>query len=202
MPFGLTYFKRYRMEIDLDRSLAAPLPPVGFRYIPWDQRLLDTHADTKYRSFRAEIDANIFSCLGDAEGCQRLMLEISRKEGFLPEATWLIAYDGPGASAADRSTAAEITPRTVFCGTVQGIRDRTGFGAIQNLGVTPEFRGLGLGSCLLLKALEGFHRVGLRRSFLEVTAQNDGAIRLYRRLGFHKARTVYKAVEGAIAAAR
>ncbi|MBL8827867.1 MAG: GNAT family N-acetyltransferase, partial [Planctomycetaceae bacterium] len=78
---------------------------------------------------------------------------------------------------------------------VQGIRDRTGFGAIQNLGVTPEFRGHGLGSSLLLKALEGFHRAGLQRAFLEVTAQNEGAIRLYRRLGFHKARTVYKAVE-------
>ena len=48
---------------------------------------------------------------------------------------------------------------------------------------------------LLLKSLQGFQAAGLRRTFLEVTAQNDGAIRLYQRLGFAKARTVYKAVE-------
>jgi ribosomal protein S18 acetylase RimI-like enzyme len=186
MPLGITYFKRYRMEIDLDRSVVAPLPPSGFRYIPWDPRWLVAHAEAKYHSFRHEIDANVFACLGDYDGCLRLMGEISRKDGFLPEATWLVAYDGPRNDG-------QVGP--IFCGTVQGIRDRTGFGAIQNLGVTPEFRGHGLGSSLLLKALEGFYRAGLQRAFLEVTAQNDGAIRLYRRLGFHKARTVYKAVE-------
>ena len=193
MPLGLTYFKRFRMEIDLDRSMASSLLPSGFRYIPWEPRLLSAHADTKYQSFRSEIDANVFACLGDYEGCVRLMGEISRKEGFLTEATWLIAYDGPHDDG---------RRGPVYCGTVQGIRDRTGFGAIQNLGVTPEFRGRGLGSCLLLQALEGFRRAGLGRAFLEVTAQNDGAIRLYRRLGFHKARTVYKAVETPAIAAR
>jgi ribosomal protein S18 acetylase RimI-like enzyme len=32
---------------------------------------------------------------------------------------------------------------------------------------------------------------------LEVTAQNDGAIRLYRRLGFRRTKTIYKAVQDA-----
>jgi ribosomal protein S18 acetylase RimI-like enzyme len=35
----------------------------------------------------------------------------------------------------------------------------------------------------------------LRRAFLEVTAQNAGAISLYQRIGFGRSRTVYKAVE-------
>jgi hypothetical protein len=43
--------------------------------------------------------------------------------------------------------------------------------------------------------LDGFQRVGLERVFLEVTCQNEGAIKLYRRLGFRKARTIYKVVE-------
>ena len=60
---------------------------------------------------------------------------------------------------------------------------------------TPEHRGRQLGTCLLVKALQGFRSAGIRRAFLEVTAQNEGAIRLYQRLGFAKARTVYKAVE-------
>ena len=36
---------------------------------------------------------------------------------------------------------------------------------------------------------------GIGRVYLEVTAQNEGALRLYRRLGFVTVKTVYKAVE-------
>lgn len=178
----LTYFKRYRMEMSLTAPPAEPQLPPGYRFIPWDHALLAVHAETKYQSFRTEIDANVFPCLGDADGCYRLMKEIVRKEGFLPAATWLVAFEH-GRRQWD------------YCGTVQGIRDRSGYGAIQNLGITPEHRGRGLGSCLLMQAMCGFRRSGLTRAFLEVTAQNEGAIRLYRRLGFRKSRTVFKAVE-------
>ena len=181
---GLTYFKRFRMEIDLaGRRLTGPAPPAGYRLIPWDDSLLEAHAEAKYHSFRTEIDSNVFPCLGDWSGCHRLMHEICAKQGFLPGATWLAAFcPRPGKG-------------TEYCGTIQGLRDYAGLGAIQNLGVTPEHRGHQLGTCLLIKALEGFQASGLRRAFLEVTAQNAGAIRLYRRIGFTKARTVYKAVE-------
>jgi ribosomal protein S18 acetylase RimI-like enzyme len=184
MGLGLTYFKRYRMEIELGGGEFPPprlLP--GYRLIGWDPSHMVLHAETKYLSFRTEIDANVFSCLGDYDGCLRLMNEISHKDGFLPGATWLVAYDPPDSNV------------TEYCGTIQGIKDRSGQGAVQNLGVTPEHRGRGLGTAMLLMALEGFRRAGLRRAFLEVTAQNEGAIKLYRRLGFWKARTVYKAVE-------
>jgi len=180
---GLTYFKRYRMEIDLTgRQLLSPPLAGTYHLVAWDDALLETHAETKYHSFHSEIDANVFPCLGDWSGCHRLMHEIRNKQGFLPGATWLMAHDTPDGSAE-------------YCGTIQGIRDYAGLGAIQNLGVTPEHRGRQLGSCLLVKALEGFQAAGLRRAYLEVTAQNDGAIRLYQRIGFVKARTVYKAVE-------
>lgn len=180
---GLTYFKRFRMEIDLTgRLLTAPALPQGYLVVPWDDSLVETHAETKYHSFRSEIDANVFPCLGDWSGCHRLMHEIRAKPGFLPGATWLVAHQS-------------FDDTLEYCGTIQGIRDYAGLGAIQNLGVTPEHRGRQLGSCLLLRALEGFQKAGVRRAFLEVTAQNDGAIRLYHRVGFVKARTVYKAVE-------
>ena len=148
----------------------------------WRAALLETHAEAKYLSFRYELDANVFPCLGEYDGCLRLMREIAGREGFLSEATWLVAQERPLTSA-------------VYCGTIQGVRDRAGFGAIQNLGILPEFRDHGLGSALMLRALAGFQAAGLEKAYLEVTAQNEGAIRLYRRLGFYKARTVYKAVE-------
>jgi hypothetical protein len=78
---------------------------------------------------------------------------------------------------------------------VQGLGDRTGLGAIQNLGVIPAHRGRGLGALLMDRALCGFRQAGLTRAFLEVTADNQGAIRLYERLGFSVVKTVFKAAD-------
>ncbi len=181
---ALTYFKRYRMEFDLGgRDLNWPQPPEGYHALPWEATLLEAHAEVKYLSFRGEIDANVFPCFCELSGCKRLMGEISRKAGFLPEATWLAVYGGSREGEHE------------YCGTVQGIRDRSGMGAIQNLGILPAHRGLGLGTYLLFRALQGFWQAGLDRVFLEVTAENDGAIRLYRRLGFRVVKTVFKAAE-------
>jgi len=184
---GITYFKRYRMELDLrgPRPVLPPLAP-GYAALPWRSSLLAAHAEAKYESFRCEIDANVFACLGDRGGCYRLMREISQRRGFLPGATWLIQYHVP------------LRPKQ-WCGTIQGVRDMYGLGAIQNLGITPGHRSRGLGQQLLLLALSGFAEAGLQRVFLEVTAQNLGAVRLYERLGFQIVRTVYKAADIAYA---
>ncbi len=181
---NLTYFKRYRMEIDLSgRDFVPPPLGPGYRFLPWDDSLLDACAKAKYLCFREELDANVFPCLGDLEGCRRLMREIRKKAGFLPEATWLVAYQPNPRGRAD------------LCGTIQGVRDRRGLGAIQNVGITPAHRGAGLGTNLLFRSLEGFRKAGLLRVYLEVTAENSAAIRLYLRLGFQVTKTVYKAVD-------
>lgn len=175
-PHCVSYFKRFKMELELWDAPPAPPLPEGYAFIPWHDGLLSDHAETLFASFAETIDAVVFPSLGDRSGCYFLMTEISRKSGFLPGATWLLA--GPSG----------------HCGTVQGVRDAGGVGAIQNLGIVPGCRNRGLGSVLLAQALEGFRRAGLKRALLEVTAQNEGAIRLYRRLGFRRRKTVYKAV--------
>ncbi len=180
----LTYFKRYRMEIELyhwDRS--APPAPRGYVLLPWNRSLLELHAEVKYRSFRNEIDANVFPCLGEFVGCRRLMNEITRKGGFLDRATWLAVTDTHNGGGRE------------YCGTIQGICDRGGVGAVQNLGIVPDYRDQGLGSSLLLRALQGFCESGVERVYLEVTAENEGAIRLYERLGFRAVKTVFKVAE-------
>jgi ribosomal protein S18 acetylase RimI-like enzyme len=174
---SISYFKRFRMEIDLNMLPPVPRLPEGYRWVPWDENLLELHADVKFHSFFEEIDAIVFPSLSTRSGCSHLMREISGKPGFQREATWLLAHG------------------ETSCGTVQGVRDRNGMGAIQNLGIRPTYRGRGLGTALLLQALHGFVRGGLGRAFLEVTAQNEVAIRLYRRLGFRCRKTIYKAVE-------
>ena len=79
-----------------------------------------------------------------------------------------------------------------------GRADR-GVGPIQNVGITPAHRGRGLGTVLLWHSLAGFQRAGIDRVFLEVTAHNSGACRLYERLGFRRTKVVYKASEVAYA---
>ena len=180
----LTYFKRFRMQIDLDGRDVPPAPlPMGYHFAAWSDDLIDAFAKVKYRSFRDELDANVFPCLGEVDGCRRLMKEIRRKPGFLPETTWLIGYRASARGPID------------YCGTVQGIRDRRGVGAIQNVGIVPEHRSRGLGRCIVFQALRGFQRAGLLQVYLEVTSHNQGAIRLYRRLGFETIKTVFKSVE-------
>lgn len=170
------------MEADLLIPRRPPVLPEGYRLVAWNEALLDAHARTKYRAFCEEIDAVVFPCLGDLEGCRRLMREIRRKPGFLADATWLIArVVAPGQHA--------------WCGTIQGVADKYGTGMIQNVGVVPGCRGSGLGSLLVLQAMAGFGRAGLRKASLEVTADNTSAVKLYRRLGFRRAKTVYKVVE-------
>jgi len=126
----------------------------------------------------------VFPCLGDAEGCRRLMREIRNKPGFLPEATWLIAR---GAGPEEMQ----------WCGTIQGVADRGGLGMIQNVGIVPGHRGIGLGAALVRRAIAGFRSYGLRAAGLEVTAENSRAVRLYQRLGFRRTKTVYKVVDSA-----
>jgi ribosomal protein S18 acetylase RimI-like enzyme len=172
------------MEISLvGREMSWPIMPAGYRLVAWDDSLLEVHAEVKYRSFQDEIDANVFPCFTELAGCYRLMSEIVHKPGFLPQATWLGIYGGTHGDPVE------------YCGTVQGLRDRSGLGAIQNLGVVPAHRGRRLGTVLLHRALRGFRKVGLTRAFLEVTADNQAAIRLYERLGFVVVKTVFKAAE-------
>ncbi|HEV3146345.1 MAG TPA: GNAT family N-acetyltransferase [Gemmataceae bacterium] len=170
-----TYFKRYRMERELSELHDVPELSAGFAWVAWGPGLIEAHAQVLFHSFHDSLDSVVFPNLGQQTGCAELMRAISSRSHFAPEATWLIV--GPAGP----------------CGSVQGVRDRW-HGAIQNLGVAPEHRGRGLGELLLLKALLGFRRAGLGKAYLEVTARNDSAIRLYRRVGFRNTRTIYKMV--------
>lgn len=180
---SVTYFKRYRMEVDLTRRTIRPVPLAAeYRLRPWSPELLELHGEAKYLSFHGEIDSTIFSSLASHDGCLELMQGIAAGTGFVPEATWLIETTDPSG-------------QPEACGTIQGVRFDPLYGAIQNVGVVPFHRGQGLGAALLTAALIGFQQVGLRRAFLDVTAKNVGAIRLYQRLGFRRTKTLYRSVE-------
>ena len=60
---------------------------------------------------------------------------------------------------------------------------------INNVAMRPKFRGRGIGTALLHHVLAEARNLGARRATLEVRASNDGARRLYDRLGFYVAGT-------------
>lgn len=183
---AVTYIKRYRMELRLDRLPSEVRTPamVGFEILPWAPRLIAQHAEVKWASFRDEIDAHVFPCLGDRDGCRRLMREITSRHDFVPQATWLASSTNSSESAAP-----------VAIGTIQGLQISQREGAIQNLGVHPNYRDIGVGRALLLAALDGFTQVGCRYVHLEVTVQNTAAVRLYERFGFNRVETLFKVAE-------
>ena len=178
------YVKRYRMDVDLAALPPVPELPPAYEFQSWDDDLLENHGDMLFDSFRDEVDAIVFPSLSTRGGCKYLMRDISNRRGFVPQATWLSYWKHPIAEWCSREP----------CGTIQGVCTLAGTGAIQNLGVVPEHRGHGLGTALLLRSLWGFAKVGLRQAYLEVTASNTAAIRLYRTLGFRKTKTLYKAI--------
>lgn len=177
---SLTYFKRYRMELRLDHYRPISQLAKGFQLLAWSPRLLMDHAEVKFESFREEIDAHVFPCLGDLEGCRNLMREIAGRKDFVAPATWLLCRD------------AEFSTLVRPIGTIQGLRPSQREGSIQNIGVHPDFRGLGLGTVLIDAALRGFQLVGCKSVYLEVTVQNTAAIRLYERIGFRRVETLFK----------
>jgi GNAT superfamily N-acetyltransferase len=176
MP-AVKYFKRHRMELPLRAPCPPATLPTGYSWLAWADGLIGLHAEVKFRSFQSHDDALIFPGLGTRAGCHDLMAAIRYRPNFCPQATWLIS--GPDGCV----------------GTIQGLLDENGFGGIQNVGVVPECRGLGLGRALLLQALYGFSSVGVPRAYLEVTATNDAAVKLYRAAGFRAYKTLYRGVK-------
>lgn len=182
---GVTYYKRLRLEFNLaGAKVPEPLLPKGYEWLPWSLAMLERHAVTKFASFRCEVDSQIFPCLGARDGCLHLMSEIAQRATFVPQATWLICCRFPDGTVDD-------------CATIQGIVQPGEWGAIQNVGVVPEYRGNGLGRALMLRSLRGFQQAQVPRVYLDVTASNTAAVKLYRSIGFCLAKTTYKAVERA-----
>ena len=174
-------YKRFRMQIDLRRtSPKAVRLPEGYRWLPWRSLLLERHAQVKWRSFRGDLDGKIFPCLGDAAGCLALMKEIVGQSAFCSAATWMVVYQP------------EPDWPAVDCGTVQGVTRSGGIGSIQNVGVIPEHRGMGIGRALVQQALLGFMQMGMGITVLEVTAENNAAVQLYQSLGFRTIQILYR----------
>ena len=184
MPlFRSVFVKRYRMQIELATSQnwvnQAPGENSVLTWVACHPKLVHQHAQVKWESFRQEMDGSVFPSLASREGCRQLMREISTKDNFVPEATWLACVGEPSG-------------KDIPVGTIQGLRVGALHGAIQNIGVVASWRGRGVGKELIRRSLQGFYLTGCRFVTLEVTTHNFRAIELYESVGFKTSETVYK----------
>ena len=62
----------------------------------------------------------------------------------------------------------------------------SGIGGIYGLGVLPENRGKGYGRAILLKAVEKLKAVKAEQIMLQVAAENEKALSLYKSCGFEE----------------
>ncbi len=128
----LTYFKRYKMQFALGQLSDFNLNlPDNIRMFPWQEDLIRSHARVKHEAFRNELDAIVFPCLAQADGCLKLMNDIRKRSNFVPEATFLATQY------------CNQTGTMIPIGTIQGLRSSELEGSIQNIGVVPAMRGRG-----------------------------------------------------------
>lgn len=170
------YHKRYMMECALPEEPVweTRLPP-GYLWVPWSDTVLERHAAVLYESFRDSPDAAILPSLATATGCLVLVRTVARWRGFCPAANWLITFQ---------------ESQDVAC--LQAALDTGDYGVIINLAVLSSHRRRGLGTALLRRSLRGLYQAGARRVYLEVTASNQDALRLYRRHHFRCYKTLYR----------
>ena len=122
-------------------------------------------------------------------------------EGFLGEPGFVVAVGDERAAVHDAADRAERTSLTVDVGGsglgAAGDGEVRGYvvadlvsdfgrtvGHVKDIAVHPDWRGRGIGSTLLARALSVLAAGGARRAKLEVRAGNDAAQELYRAFGF------------------
>lgn len=183
MPdFHLKIFKRYKMEIALDKWVCPPVKlPLGFEMTPWASNLTEPHGIAIYESFKDSIDSELFITFTSQTRCIGFMKDLISRTNFLPSTTWLLR-ERTGSPAA---RLLHFSRGYTIAGTIQGVIKPGFIGGIQNVGILPDYRGRGLSKQLLYYALWGFQQAGLKVVELEVTAENDVAINLYKKIGFH-----------------
>ena len=174
--------KRHQMVFDFAKTVCAtPTLQDGFWLADWAHDHIIPHADILHRSFRDDLDGAVFATFRNYELCRLMMEVMTASPLFLPAATLLIAHG-------------EHDGLSQYVANIQGLQISAEIGAIQNVGVLPEYRRNGLGKVLIQSALQGFKRSGIQRVTLEVTAENTPAVMLYQQQGFTTFNTYFKEV--------
>jgi ribosomal protein S18 acetylase RimI-like enzyme len=142
-----------------------------FCFEPWERRYDRQASSLIYHTYRDHVDAVINDQYCSTAGAARLIENIVQLRGC-----------GQFIARASPVTLHRATRKLAGVLALTGVRATTAH--IPQIAVAPEFQGAGLGSLMLKTAFEELQRQGFNEVSLTVTDANQGAVRLYERLGF------------------
>ena len=176
-PFVSQGFRRHpRLFMALPlrgaRELAPrkALPP-GIEVRRWTDQDYQSAAGVITASYRGHVDSEINDQYRSIAGTLRFLNNIVR-------------FPGCGVFDASASFLAIHRPTNMPVGLILCSSVKGDVGHITQVCVTPEYRGHGLGEALMCASAADLRRRGFYMLSLTVTAENRGAVQLYKTLGF------------------
>ncbi|HUB77255.1 MAG TPA: GNAT family N-acetyltransferase [Bryobacteraceae bacterium] len=172
----LRTFDRNFMWIDLRRAELAEVHPRRAVTIDrWTDLLQEATAHLIAAAYRGHVDSSINDQYRTTPGARRFLHNI-------------VQYPGCGSFFRPASFAAFEPARGALCGISLASLVSQECGHITQICVSPEVKGSGVGYALLRQSLAALRDVGCRAATLTVTAANEGAVDLYKRVGFETIR--------------
>lgn len=148
--------------------------PPGIHLRDWEDGYFEAMAELIVAAYRGHVDSHINDQYSQPSGAMRFLknIVIFPGCGVFQQASSLVAVEG-GGSEGERLAGAVLTSRVA-----------PGVAHVTQLCVEPRCQGRGLGRRLMEAALARLAASGYRGVSLTVTAENQAAVGLYRRLGF------------------
>lgn len=171
-------FRRNLMMLEL-RPAPAFSQPEGSRglyYEPWHEREHEQAARLISKTYRGHIDAEINDQYRSTAGARRFLTNIVQYPGCG-------SFFQPGSFVAlepDDGRAVGLCLASLVAFDV---------GHITQVCVDPQWQGRGIGFELMRRSIRAMTGHGCRKATLTVTASNNGADRLYERMGFRTVHT-------------
>ena len=172
----VSVFERNFMRIDLRRAALGEGRVRYPMYIEkWSDHYQDTAAQLISSAYTGHVDSRINDQYRSAAGARRFLYNI-------------VQYPGCGAFYRPASYSAFDAGSGRLCGISLASLVAPECGHITQICVSPSVRGTGIGHALLRASLTTLREMGCRSASLTVTAANDDAVELYKRVGFDIAR--------------
>lgn len=152
----------WQMHLDLPDAPAATAPPAGISLRTF---VVGADEDEFLRVNNAAFDWH-----PEQGGWGVEQIRLREAEPWFDAAGFLLAVDGEDRLVGYHWTKVHTEPEHI--------------GEVYVLGVDPSAQGTGLGSVLTVAGLRHLHGRGLRQVLLYVEADNEAAVRVYRKLGF------------------
>ncbi len=171
-----TAMKRHFLSFPLDQPQEGKelrIQP-NFRVSRWENRFFLPVADVICDSYRGSTDYKLCHDYQSREGCIRFLNNLIKHPGcgtFSPQSSYVV-----------------LDSNEQVCGVLLTSKISPDTGMIPQISVRNDCQGKGIGSYLLRTYFKDARESGLERITLSVSEANEGACRLYGRLGFQKTR--------------